>query len=106
MITKKIGNYVYYVQRNKRTIREVKYDYEYDEYVSSDATLLSEHITGESIVDLDCQQAPYNMLWCVSEDGHIAVMTRQIEQKVKGWSRITTDGDFESIAVIPGEPPE
>ena len=106
MITRKIGNHVYYVQRNKRTVRELGYSYEVDEYVGTDATLLSEHITGQGIVDLDYQQAPYSMLWCVTTDGHIALLTRQIEQEVKGWAKITTDGDFESVAVIPGAPPE
>lgn len=103
IMPKRIGNFLYYMQRNSKILREIGYSYELDEYQANDATILSEHITGDTIVDMDYQQAPYNMLWCVRDDGDIAVMTRQIEQQVKGWSRVTTDGDFESVAVIPGD---
>jgi len=41
-------------------------------------------------------------LWCVRDDGQIATLTRQIEHEVIGWSRQITDGEFESVAVIPG----
>jgi hypothetical protein len=105
MLPQKIGNYVFYVQLDRRTVREVVYTYELDEFVSNEANILSKQITGEGVIDMAYQQAPYNMLWCVLEDGDIAIMTRQIEQQVKGWAKIKTDGDFESVAVIAGEPP-
>jgi len=103
VMPKKIGNQVYYVQRNGKTIREFGYSYDLDEYTAFDATLLAEHITGNEIIDMDYQQSPYNMLWCVRSDGEIAVLTRQIDQEVIAWSRIVTDGSFESVAVIPGD---
>ena len=106
MITSKIGNYVYYVQRNRRTVRELGFSYELNEYIATEATLLSEHIPGEGIIDMAYQNAPYSMLWCVTVDGYITTLTRQVEQEVKGWARVITDGDFESVAVIPGKPPE
>ena len=105
MIPQKIGNHVYYVQRSRRTIRELGYNYNLDEYAANDAALLSEHITGEGVVDMAYQHAPYSILWCVTTDGYLALMTRQIEQEVKGWSKVITDGSFESVAVIAGEPP-
>lgn len=103
VVPKKIGNQVYYIQRNGKTIREFAYSYDLDEYTAFDATLLAEHITNDEIVDMDYQQSPYNMLWCVRNDGEIAVLTRQIDQEVLAWSRIVTDGEFESVAVIPGD---
>lgn len=103
IVPKKIGNMVYYVQRNAKTLREFGYSYDVDEYSAFDITILAEHITGDGIVDMDYQQSPYNMLWCVREDGEIAVLTRQIDQEVLAWSRIVTDGYFESVAVIPGD---
>lgn len=103
IVPKKIGNNVFYVQRNGKTIREFSYSYDIDEYTAFDSTLLAEHITGNGIVNMDYQQSPYNMLWCVRSDGVMAVLTRQIEQEVIAWSRIITDGYFESVAVIPGD---
>lgn len=101
LLPKRIGNYVYYMQRNLLTMREFSYNFDSDSFVSLDMTLLSDHITGDGIVDMDYQESPDNILWCVRSDGTLATLTRQIEQKVIGWSRQVTDGLFESVAVIP-----
>jgi hypothetical protein len=52
---------------------------------------------------MDYQQSPYNLLWCVRDDGEICVLTREINQEVFAWSRQITDGYFESVAVIAGD---
>lgn len=101
VIPKRIGPYVYYIQRNKKTMRELSYNFYIDALQAVDMTLYSEHITGPGIVDMDYQQSPQNVLWCVRSDGQIATLTRQIEEKVIAWSRQVTDGKFESVAVIP-----
>lgn len=101
VMPEKIGNYIYYVQRNRWTVREYFYSFEVDSFIASDITLLAEHITKPSIVQMAYQQSPHNLLWAVRSDGQIAVLSRLIDQQVAGWSRIITDGDFESVAIIP-----
>jgi hypothetical protein len=96
-----IGNYLYYLQNNGRTMRELSYSYDVDSYKASDATILSEHITKSTIVEMAYQESPDNVLWCVRSDGDIATMTREVDQKVTAWSHQITDGYFNSIAVIP-----
>ena len=103
IVPKKIGNFVYYIQRNAKTVREFVFNSDILEYQALDMTLLAEHITRPSIVDMDYQQSPYNILWCVRSDGVLATLTRQIPQEVIAWSRQTTDGSFESVAVIAGD---
>jgi hypothetical protein len=98
---KRIGNYVYYIQRGGRKLREISYEFQSDSYKAADATIYAEHITESGIVDMDYQQTPHNFLWCVRDDGELAVMQREIEQEVVGWSRVVTDGEFESVAIIP-----
>lgn len=101
VLPERIGHFVYYLQRNSRTLREFSYDYATDSYVSLDMTLLAEHITESGIVDMDYQESPDNILWLVRTDGEIATLTRQIDQQVIGWSRQTTDGNFKSVGIIP-----
>lgn len=110
LIPKRIGHYVYYVQRDYRTVRELSYDYASDAFVSLDMTLLAEHITESGIHDLDYQESPDNILWMVREDGEIATLTRQIDQQIIGWSRQILGGSFgggqavvESVATIPND---
>jgi len=106
---KKISSFTYYVQRTLNKIRELSFVYDIDSKVANDMTLLAEHILrdGDGVVDLDQQQSPNDRIWCVRDDGQLAVMTRNAEQKVLGWNRIvagtdSTDvGEFESVAVIP-----
>lgn len=103
IMPKELGDFIYYVERNNKILREISYNYDYDKIIPSEISILSDHITGDGIVDMDYQQSPYSMLWCVRDDGEIATLTRQVEQQVIGWSRIVTDGEFESVAVIPGD---
>lgn len=103
IVPRKIGNSVYYVQRNSKIIREFSYSYDIDEYASYNTNLLADHITGDGIVDVAYQQSPYNILWCVRDDGVICTLTRQKDQEVVAWTRQITDGEFESVAVIPGD---
>ncbi len=94
---KSIGNFTYYAQRNAAKIRQFSYDFDSDAYQAIDMTLVSEHILGVGgIVDMDYQQSPYNMLWCVRTDGQLACMTRLIDQEVTAWTRRTTDVGYES----------
>lgn len=106
---KRISSFSYYIQRNLHKIRELSYYYDYDVTRASDMTMLAEHILrdGSGVVDWDYQQSPNDRLWCVRDDGEIAVMTRNPEQDVMGWARIiagrdsTGNGKFESVCVIP-----
>ena len=69
LLPKRIGNFVYFVQRNLKVIRELGFDFDIDSQAALDMTLLSEHITGDGIVDMAYQQAPNDTLWCVRSDG-------------------------------------
>ena len=101
ILPKRIGNAILYVQRNNLTIRELKYNFEEDAQLADDATILSEHITESGIKDMDYQEAPDGILWCVRNDGKLATMTRLASQDVLAWTRHDTQGSFLSVAVIP-----
>jgi len=98
---KKIGNFVYYVQRSGRKIRELFYYWDLDTYKSVDMTIISEHITESGITAMAYQQNPDSTLHCIKADGEIASFVREDDQQIKAWSRLGTDGLFESVAAIP-----
>jgi hypothetical protein len=97
-----VNNVVLFLQRQGRKIRELVYSFAEDNYVAPDMTVLSEHITESGILNMAFQKTPDPMLWCVRDDGVLAAMTYMREQEVIAWHRHTTDGEFESVAVIPG----
>lgn len=96
------GDTVLYVERGSRKVREFQYSLQYDKFLTPDLTLLAEDITGTGIKEIAFQARPYPILWCVLDDGDVATLTYQREQSVYAWSKQTTDGNFESVATIPG----
>ncbi len=96
-----IGNNVFYWEKYNRVLREYVYSLENDSFISNDATAFSDHITEGGIVDMAYQESPIPILWCVRADGKLLSFTRQIEHKVAAWAIHETDGEYESVAVIP-----
>ena len=82
---------------------EVAYCLESDSYVATPLTVLAEHIGLSPIIEMAYLQEPLGSLWCVREDGELATLTYERQHKVVAWTRQVTDGQFESIAKIPGD---
>ena len=100
---KKIGSLLYYIQRFGKKLREMFYNWELDTYKAADRTILSPHILGDGVVDMDVQQNPETILYCVLTSGTLATMTREVDQEVTAWARHTTAGTYTSIAIIPSQ---
>lgn len=96
-----VGDSVLYVERGGLRVRELVYDVVRERFIAPDLTILAEHITGTGIKQIAYQSKPDIILWCVRNDGDIATLTYERNQDVVGWTRITTDGDFKSVAVVP-----
>ncbi len=95
------GDAILYVERGSRKIREFVFDFQSDKYLSPDLSVLSPEITVSGIKDIAYQFRPYPILWCVLNNGDIATLTYQKNQSVVAWTKQITEGDFESITVIP-----
>ena len=100
---KKIGSLIYYIQRFGKKLREMFYNWELDTYKAADKTILSPHILGDGVVDMDVQNNPETILYCVLTNGTLATMTREVDQDVTAWARHSTSGTYTSIAVIPSQ---
>jgi len=70
-------------------------------YTATDLTILSEHITSPGLIELDYKREPDPIIYGVRSDGQLIGMTYEKAQQVLGWHRHITNGEFESIAVIP-----
>ena len=97
-----VNNAVLFLQRGDRKIRELIYQFEEDVYVADDLTTFAEHITHSGITDMAFQRVPHPLLYCVRDDGELAVMAYERSQEVNAWARFVTDGEFESVCVIYG----
>jgi len=108
-----VGNATLFLQRAKRKIRELAYNFDVDGYTAPDLTILAEHVTEGNIVEMAYQEEPLAIVWCVRGDGELVALTYQREQEVVAWHRHVFGGVFgsgkavcESVAVIPKEDSE
>lgn len=95
-----VGNAPIYIQKAGNKARGISFGTE--KYGASDLTVDSDHITESSIKQTEYQQDPVSSLWCVRNDGQVAVLTVESDQDILSWHRFTTQGNFESIAIING----
>jgi hypothetical protein len=81
------GNAVLFLQKAKRKIRELAYNFDTDSYVAPDLTILNDSVTKTGITQMEWQQEPDNILWCVRDDGQLAALTYQRSENVVSWHR-------------------
>lgn len=106
----KIDNRVLFLQRAGRRVHDFRFDYTQDSYITTDVTLLADHVSASRIKQMAYQQDPDSHVWCVRNDGVAAVLVYEPGQQVTGWSRQIFGGSFgsgaavcESVASIPGQ---
>ena len=95
------GNQVIFVQSGGSVIRDLGYDYMSEGYDGDELSLFSNHLfEGKEVVSMAYAKEPYRLLWVVFNDGSCASLTYNKKQKLCGWTRIVTDGFFESVEVV------
>lgn len=98
-----VGNSTLFLQRAKRKIRELAYNFDTDSYIAPDLTILAEHITDSGVVQMDYQQEPFSIVWCVRDDGKLVGLTYNRLQDVVAWHGHDfggTNAKCKSVAVI------
>ena len=82
-----VGNVTLFLQRARRKVRELAYNFDVDGYLAPDMTILSEHITEGGLTQIAYQQEPNQIIWSVRADGELIGLTYQREQEVTAWHR-------------------
>ncbi len=97
-----IGNRIVHVQRSGKTVRDLGYQYDADNYNGDDLTLLATHLTeGHKLVSSAYIQEPNSTLYYVRDDGVLLSLAFIKEQNVFAWSHHTTDGKYKKVVSIP-----
>lgn len=107
----RIGKSTLFVQRTKRKLREMTYQFTLGTFQAPDISLVSEHLTKSGIKQMAVQQAPHATVWLVTNDGVLVGIIYDKDQDVVGWHRHQLGGYsdvaqtqppvVESINVIP-----
>jgi len=94
-----VGNATLFLQRAKRKVRELAYNFDVDGYIAPDMTILAEHITESGITQMSYQQEPNQIIWGVRDDGELIGLTYQREQQVTAWHRHIFGGRFGNATI-------
>ncbi len=92
-----------YVQALGSRVREIAYDPTgLGAFRTTDVSLLATHLfDGYTLRELAYARAPEALAWATRSDGALLGLSHVPDQNVYGWHRHTTQGTFESVAVIP-----
>lgn len=100
----RVADATIFLTRSGKQLREftIRADSVSDVFVAPDLLLLAQHLTADTtIVDLAYQHEPDSRIWAVRNDGTLLCCAYRREENIVAWSRHTTCGQFESVAVIP-----
>lgn len=110
-----IGGTLLFVQKSGRKLRDYQYNFTTDNYVSTDTTKLSSHVTkgvsgtNNGLMSICYQQEPYSIVWAARADGQLIGITYDREESdtavrsdVYGWHRHPMTNAFvECVASMP-----
>jgi hypothetical protein len=89
-----VGNATLFVQRAKRKLRELAYNFDTDGYVAPDMTILAEDVTLSGLDELTYQQEPHSIIWGIRGDGVLVGLTYQRSEQVVAWHQHKLGGSF------------
>jgi hypothetical protein len=97
-----IGGSVIFIARNRKKIFQATFGWETSKFENLEITGIAEHITGTGVRlgAVAFQRRPDPRLYFIREDGTLVTLTYFPKEKVVGFTRIVTDGTFESVCVV------
>lgn len=96
-----IDEYVVMISRSNKRIYMIR-NVGGEEYEVIDLTRLHPNIGGSlGFKEIAFQAEPEPRLWGVRHDGVIAVLLLNPEEEIAAWSRMSTDGNYESVCARP-----
>jgi hypothetical protein len=96
------GTGIKYIQGGGQIMYQAEYDDISLKYKTVNFTQINDEILN-NVKYMDFQTEPFETLWMVDGDGKIVGFTQENEQGVNAFNRYTTDGNYESIAVVPNQ---
>ena len=78
---------VFFTQKQARRVRSVQYDFGMDQYITSEMSILADHINESGIREACYSRHPFSFLFFTLRDGTATMFTYERENQVQGWAR-------------------
>lgn len=98
-----VGQDILFIGRALKHVYAMAYDLARDSFTPKILTRLSRLITGSGLLQHPpvYAQDPNSLVYFLRTDGKAACLTYDRDEEVTGWSLLDTDGEIESIAILP-----
>lgn len=90
-----------FVDRTLKALFELLFSSEANDYVASELTRLCASWYSSGVVQLAVSRRPDTRVWAVLANGTCMCMVYEPKQQVLAFIPVITDGEFESVAVLP-----
>lgn len=98
-----IGEQLLFAQRSGTKLMDAGYVADNDSHITIDLCTLNPGICEAGIVRIAASMQPETRIYVVLADGGMRVHLKDPSEDVAAWSRITTDGLFKDVVVLPGD---
>lgn len=98
----RIDSNVVFADRSFKSLFEMAIGQNGD-YQSNEITRLCSRLFSAGVKQLAIQRRPDTRIWVVLDSGECVCVVYEPSQEVAAFIRISTEGDFESVAVLPGD---
>lgn len=90
-----------FVARSGTRAMQLVYDVEGQGYRARSLHRMHKKIGRPGLTQIAVSRHPDTRYWFVRSDGQLLVLLQEPDENVSAWSRIVTDGEIESVAVLP-----
>jgi len=95
----KIPGALLFVDVATNVIRNLTYNNDNNKYDGDEISIFSNHLfQNRRVVSWSFQGGDTPLVWVVFDDGEMATLTYQREQKMQAWTPHDTDGEYKSVA--------
>lgn len=97
----RIGKSTLFVQRTKRKVREMTYQFTISTFQAPDISLAAEHLTKSGIKQMVAQLAPHPVVWLVRNDGVLVGIAYDKDADTIAWHQHQFGGYSDAAQTLP-----
>lgn len=97
----RVGASHVFVQRGRRHLQELVFDFEADSFINRDLAALIDDLFENEAKRVEIQEGIESRIWVLFNDGSLGALTFEARQKVFAWGTVETDGTFVDICALP-----
>ena len=92
-----------FIERSGKALMELTYDGSVADYVCSQLSKLATDVFAVGVAEMAVQRRPDTRIWLIMEDGTCVCCVYEPLDEVLAFIPVETDGEFESVAVLPAD---